>query len=171
MSVRSHVRSSLAEDEQVIHEQGPDARVWLLEQIPEAFIAGVCLVIVVAASSTPVTVIGLVGVTSIIANVAAGYLQRRSTRYVITQYRVIRFSGVFRRDHEWMSWKKVTDVSVRRSLIDRWAHTATIKIQSANEASGFAAMNDLARPLEFAQTVVDLVNASQGKVPIVVRNY
>ncbi len=170
MAVRVDVRSSLASDEEVIHEQSPDTRVWLLGKFPELIVVAVCAFIAGSAASVQVTTVAVVGIVVVAVGIASGYLERRSTRYVITQYRVIRFSGVMRRDHEWMQWKKVTDVSMRRSIIDRLGRTATIKIQSANEASGFKEMTDLANPMQFAQIVVDLVNATDKKVRVAVRH-
>lgn len=169
MSVRTRVRSTLATNEVVIHQQSPDVWAWLFGRLPELFAALLCIAIIGSARSELVTDVGLFAVAWITVDVAAGFLQRRFTRYVITQYRVIRFTGVLRLDHEWMLWKKVTDVSVRRSFVDRWFHTATIKIQSANEASGFKEMNDLAHPMDFAQIVVDLVNATHKPVPVATR--
>ena len=72
--------------------------------------------------------------------------------------------GVLTDRLEWMSWKKVTDVSVHRSLADRFNHTATIKVQSANEASGFKAMKGVRDPRDFAQTIADLVNEAHGPI-------
>ena len=80
---------------------------------------------------------------------------------MLTDHRALRVSGVLRRDYEWISWKKVTDVSVHRSLFDRWFGTATIQIQSANEMSKFKAMDDVPNPVSFAETIVDLVNGAR----------
>jgi len=89
---------------------------------------------------------------------------RTHTRYVLTNYRAIRVSGWLRRNVEWLTWSKVTDVSVRRTIFDRLFGTATVKIMSANEQSGFKAMSDLSHPKVFVGWVTDLVSAKQGPV-------
>ncbi len=62
-----------------------------------------------------------------------------------------------------MAWSKVTDVSIHRSVPDHMFKTATIEIHNANEASGFRAMADVPRPLEFAETISRLVAAKSGR--------
>jgi len=88
------------------------------------------------------------------------------TTYVLTDYRAIRISGVLRTDCEWMSWSKVTDVEINQSFLDRMTRTATIRIRSANEESGFRALRDVSNPLEFAQRITRLVNAKHGRVDL-----
>ena len=156
----------LHENESVIFDEAPDLRVWIWNQWIDLIVAAVVVLIMVASQDSLVLALGLMGETALLGSVAWKYLDHVYTRYVLTDYRALRLSGVFRRNYEWISWKKVTDVSVHRTMTDRWMGTATIKIQSANEASGFKAMADVPHPVAFAQAIVDLVNTAHGPVKV-----
>ena len=160
------VEEYLADHETVIFDAAPDLRAWLSFQWPEMFIVCVAVVIMFIADDPRVTMIGLIGEFVIVAWIAWGFANRAFTRYVLTEYRALRTSGVLRRDYEWISWKKVTDVSVQRSLSDRWFGTATIRIHSANDHSEFKAMTDVPNPRVFAELIVEMVNAGHGAVPL-----
>ena len=118
--------------------------------------------VVVLAKQELVTKVGIAGILLLIGWLLIRLLQRYYTRYVITNFRIIRLSGVLRRDYEWIAWNRVTDVAVHRSVMDRIAQTATIRIQSANEQSGFKAMTDIPDPDAFAAQITELVNARRG---------
>ncbi len=142
----------------------PDMKAWLFEQWLDYLIAAVCLVVVAMADNSTLQLTAFAGCVVVVASFVARVLNRAYTRYVLTDYRVIRACGVLRRDHEWIAWRKVTDVSVQRSMSDRLFGTATVQIHSANEASGFKEMTDVPRPVEFAEMIVELVNGHQGSV-------
>lgn len=152
----------LGEDEEVIFNQAPDLRAWLMLQWPDFVAVAVVLVIVLATWDLQVAVVGFLGEMAILGSVLWRLIDKAYTRYILTNTRAIRMSGVLRRDHEWISWNRITDVSVHRSVFDRWFGTATIRIQSANEASGFNAMVDVPNPVAFAETIVEYVNANGG---------
>lgn len=157
----------LHDHETVLYDKAPQWQAWVWNQWFDLLVAIVVVLIMVVAHDDPLVLgLGFVGELALLGFIGWRYLDHIYTRYVLTDYRVLRLSGVFRRDHEWISWKKVTDVSVHRSISDRWFGTATIRIQSANELSGFKAMTDVPDPLLFAQTIVDLVNASTGPVEL-----
>jgi membrane protein YdbS with pleckstrin-like domain len=78
------------------------------------------------------------------------------TWYVLTDMRAIRSQGLFKRDLEWLSWKKVTEVSVRNSLIDTMFNMATIEIHTAHSSSSFKAMRDVEDPIAFANEIAAL---------------
>lgn len=156
----------LHDNERVIYDEAPQWQAWVWTQWFDLLVAVVVVLIMVMAQDAMVVAIGFVGEVALLGLVGWRYLEHIYTRYVLTDYRALRLSGVLRRDHEWISWKKVTDVSVHRSISDRWFGTATIRIQSANEMSGFKAMTDVPQPLMFAQTIVDLVNATTGPVTL-----
>jgi uncharacterized membrane protein YdbT with pleckstrin-like domain len=156
------IEGYLAKEEQVVFDRAPDLRMWLFDQwIDVAGIVG-CFVILVSSANSSVGVAAFLGFVGLLVNLVAKLFQRAHTRYVLTNHRVIRASGVFRRDHEWIAWKKVTDVSVHQSSLDRLFGTARIRIRSANESSGFAEMKDVPRPMEFAETIAALVNRTHG---------
>lgn len=156
----------LAAGERVIFDEPPDLRAWFFLQWPEHLGIIATLVVMLNASSTRVLVAGAVVLVLLVASLAWQVVERAYTRYVLTDHRVLRMSGTLRRDHEWMSWKKITDVSVQRGVVDRMFGTATIRIQSANEASGFAAMRDVPHPDHFAEIVVRMVNQAQGRLDV-----
>jgi len=156
------VHGYLAHDEHVVWDERPDLRSWMLEQVLDVVVMVVVAVIAILAPNAAVTTLASLAVVGLSAALFWRFMDRRYTRYVLTDRRVIRVSGVLRRDHEWISWVKVTDVSVKRSFVDRLVGTATIRIQSANEMSGFAAMTDVPQPAAFAQTIATLVTKARG---------
>lgn len=148
----------LDDDELVIYDAAPDLRAWIWTQWLELIVVVVVVAMIVLSRDATVVALGLIGEVVLLSVMAGRCLAYRYTRYVLTNHRVLRLSGVFRRDYEWISWSKVTDVAVRRSLADRWFGTATFKIQSANELSGFKEMVDVPKPAEFAQAISSMVN-------------
>ena len=152
----------LADGEVVLFNEAPDLRAWLMLQWPDFLVFIVVLVVMVLTSNPIGWVIGVIGEIVIVVELVCRRTMKRYTRYVLTDSRAIRMSGVIRRDHEWVAWKKITDVSVHRSVADRMFGTATIKIQSANEQSGFTAMDDVPNPIVFIDTIVEHVNATTG---------
>lgn len=161
------VERYLNADETVIFDEAPDLRSWLWTQWLEVLVAVAVVVIMAVSRDAMVVALGFVMELSLLGVVGWRYLAHLYTRYVLTDHRVLRVCGVLRREYEWISWKKVTDVSVHRTVTDRWLNTATIRIQSANEASGFKEMADVPNPEGFCEAIVELVNAANG--PIVVR--
>ena len=160
------VEQYLQADEQVIFDAAPDLKAWVINQWFDLMVVGVLVVMMFAAGDSRVTAFGLLFEVVLLGSIAWRYADHAFTRYVLTDHRALRMSGVLRRDHEWMSWSQVTDVSVHRSITDRWFGTATIKIQSANEASGFKEMADVPDPAGFAQTIADMVNSANGPIVI-----
>lgn len=140
-------------------------RGFLLSQLPLT-IGVVVLVILVAllkvGALTAAAFIGLV-LFSILIGIRA--LQASFTRYVVTDLRVLRVSGVLNRRAEFIPWGKVTDITRQESLPQWIAHTATICIESANERSGFRSIDDVDDPDEFYRTVVRMVDLKQGRLP------
>jgi hypothetical protein len=57
----------------------------------------------------------------------------------------------------------VTDVLLVQNLAGRLLGYATVRIESANEASGFKAVTDLRDPHRFHRVVTEMVQAKQGK--------
>lgn len=152
----------MAGNEAVIWNVKPHLPSWVLEQSLDLVVILVALgfALFTDGATSMIAVVAMLGLTG---SLLWRFEERRYTRYVLTTHRVIRVSGVMRRDHEWISWSKVTDVSVKRSFFDRLVGTATIVIQSANEMSGFRAMTDVPRPLEFAEMIADQVNATRER--------
>ncbi len=103
-------------------------------------------------------VIGVVTTILVVRRLGAWY-----TRYALTDFRLIRSWGVLKRQLAWIPWSKVTDVSMVQTLAGRILGYATVRIESANEASGFKAVTDLRDPHRFHRVVTEMVQAKQGK--------
>jgi uncharacterized membrane protein YdbT with pleckstrin-like domain len=86
------------------------------------------------------------------------------TRYVITTFRVMRVSGVLARHNAWIPWVKITDLSFHQSIAGRLFGYASIRIESANEDSGFRELRDLKDPVRFNRILVEMISAKQGAV-------
>jgi membrane protein YdbS with pleckstrin-like domain len=91
-------------------------------------------------------------------------LQEAYTRYVMTNFRVMRVSGIFVRRNVWIPWAKVTDLSFSQSFLGRMLGYATIRIESANEESGLKDLSDLTKPLQFHRALVHMISERQGFV-------
>ncbi|NLA35148.1 MAG: PH domain-containing protein [Actinobacteria bacterium] len=147
-----------------ILDERPSFSVWLWEEWLTLAVGLMLLPITIAAADVTVTKVALLMWLVLLVRLVRSFLVRWCTRYVLTDHRAIHLSGILTDRVEWMSWKKVTDVSIQRTLGDRMMGTATIKVQSANEASGFKAMKGVREPLDFAQLIADLVNEAHGPI-------
>lgn len=154
----------LAPGERVIFRSPPEMLAWALVQLVDYAVAALLLLIVFTADSTAIQLGALAALVVVVVQYTWRALNIWYTRYVLTNYRALRVSGVLRTDCEWMAWSKVTDVEINRSIPDYLFQTATIRIRNANEASNFKEMADVPRPLEFAETITRMVQARQGPV-------
>lgn len=108
--------------------------------------------------------LGLVVSVGILGLLLSRAVQAAYTRYLVTDMRVLRVSGVLNRSAEFIPWGKVTDVTRTESLVQWLAHTATIRIESANERSGFRTIDDIDDPDTFYRVLVQLVGRKQGRI-------
>jgi membrane protein YdbS with pleckstrin-like domain len=158
------VQGYLTDGESVLFEEAPLVLAWWLNRGTEYAIAVVLLGMIGIARTSAVTGVGLLMLGGLAVWLGAQFMQYEFTRYVLTDYRALRVSGVLRRDYEWMSWSKVSDVSVHRSLLDRLMGTAHVHIQSANEQSEFKAISDVPFPNDFADLILRLVQRSYDPI-------
>ena len=91
-------------------------------------------------------------------------LQAWYTRYVLTDLRVMRVHGVFNRHSEFIPWGKVTDISRTETFFQWLTHSATIRIESANERSALRAIDDVDDPAHFYEMLVQMVERKQGRI-------
>ncbi|MCU1392208.1 MAG: rane-flanked domain protein [Ilumatobacteraceae bacterium] len=84
------------------------------------------------------------------------------TVYVLTNTRVMRLSGFFKREAAWIPWAKVTDVRYKQSFMGRLFNYATVNIDSANENSGLDSMANLRNPKRFYLVLTTQVQKRQG---------
>lgn len=152
-------------DEDVKLEETRSVRGFLMSQLPSTLAVLAAVVLVALLKVGVVTMVAFIGLAMFSVLVGIRALQASFTRYVVTDLRVLRVSGVLNRQAEFIPWGKVTDITRRESLGQWIAHTATICIESANERSGFRSIDDVDDPDEFYRTVVRMVDLKQGRLP------
>jgi hypothetical protein len=160
------VASYLRPGEQLVLEEKRSRRAWLLDHV---WILGLgvlgCAVLASTGSDSMIT-LGLLVLGGVCAYLAVQGTRAWFTRYVITDLRVLRVSGVLSRNAEFIPWSKVTDVAFSVSFGQHLVGSATIRIESANERSGFRAMTDVMQPNRFYQELVRMVDLKHGRVEI-----
>lgn len=157
------VSDLLLPDEKVYEMASPDWWVVTLDQAPLAVIG---LLAALMAASLIGPGLALVLLLLLLAVLAWRALDAWHTRYVLTDFRVLRTSGVLDRNVEFIPWRKVTDVSLKRSFWQRMVGASTIRIESANEASQFRAMTDVRNPKEFFRVLQEVMAAFSGHVEL-----
>jgi membrane protein YdbS with pleckstrin-like domain len=160
------VRSYLTTDERMILVDQPSTKAFVVEAIREILILGLLLIFtgyVAVQGSSAVAAIGFIAIDILAIVLIIQRMQRWFTRYVLTDFRVIRSWGILNRQMAWIPWAKVTDISLTQTFLGRTFGYATVRIESANEASGFKEINDLREPHRFHRVISEMVEAKQGK--------
>ncbi|MCC6184106.1 MAG: PH domain-containing protein [Microthrixaceae bacterium] len=158
------VEDYLLRDEEVQLDATRSFRSWLVDQTVWLLL-GVAAFLVLATVGSDVTITLGVGVLAVVgAWLTFDWNRKRFTRYVITDLRVLRITGVLHRRMEFIPWGKITDVSRSESFLQWLTGTATIRIESANERSAFRAMADVSDPEHFYNVLVRMVDLRQGRV-------
>lgn len=158
------VASYLVEDERVALEETRSVRGFLVAQAPWLAIVALGLMVVLQYGNVLLSSLAVLAAVIGGALLAMRALQAWFTRYVVTDLRVLRVSGVLNRKAEFIPWGKVTDISRSETLVQWLAHTATIRIESANERSGFRTIDDVDDPDHFYRTLVKMVDRKQGRI-------
>jgi uncharacterized membrane protein YdbT with pleckstrin-like domain len=161
------VQSYLVTGERVIHVDRPALDAFLIIQWPQVLLAlastALFVWLLVQGETTWAFVVFLV-LDALLIWLVLKRLGDFYTRYVVTTLRVMRVSGVLARHCSSIPWIKVTDISFHQTLLGRMFGYATVKIESANEDSGFRALSDLKDPARFNRILVEMVAAKQGAV-------
>jgi hypothetical protein len=161
------LQSYLTHDEVFILVDEPATSAFLLEASNEILIIVVIALVTGFAvgngGGTIAAILGLMVIGAVTTTLVVRRLQAWYTRYALTDFRLIRSWGVIKRQLAWMPWSKVTDVLLVQNLAGRILGYATVRIESANEASGFKAVTDLRDPHRFHRVVTEMVQAKQGK--------
>jgi membrane protein YdbS with pleckstrin-like domain len=161
------VRSYLTTDEQMILIDQPSNKAFVVEASKEILLLGAVLIAtgvwVTQGGSTSIAAIGFIAVDIILIILIVERLRRWFIRYVLTDFRVMRSWGIVTRKMAWIPWAKVTDVSIEQSFFGRLLGYATVRIESANEASGLGVIKDLRDPHRFHRTISEMVQAKQGR--------
>lgn len=158
------VDSYLVPDERVVMSETRSLRAFLLAQAPWLVLAVVAVGAVASLDQPLLTRLAVLAVLALAVHLVLEGLKAWYTRYVLTDLRVLRVSGVLNRNAEFIPWGKVTDITRRESMLQWLAGTATIRIESANERSGFRAIDDVEDPDRFYQALVEMVDHKQGRV-------
>ncbi len=158
------VEAYLVPDERVVLEETRSVRGFLMAQAPWLVLVVVAVGVVASLEQPALTGLALLAAFGIAGYLAFEALQAWYTRYVVTDLRVLRVSGVLNRNAEFIPWGKVTDITRRESMLQWLAHTATIRIESANERAGFRAIDDVDDPDHFYRVLVEMVDRKQGRV-------
>ena len=158
----------LSPGEFVIHTDAPAFNSFVVDELPlVALTFGVGGLLAVWGLNTHNLDIGgvaLIGTGGLLMYLRIKRWTQRYTAYVLTSMRVMRISGVINRSSAWIPWAKVTDVRYEASLAGRILGYATVYIESANEASGLAAMRNLHDPKVFYSRLTEMVNYKQGNL-------
>jgi membrane protein YdbS with pleckstrin-like domain len=161
------VRSYLTTDESIILIDQPSTNAFIVEASKELILIGVVVLITIAwvgaGGSSTVAAIGFIVLDLLLIYLIIKRMQFWYTRYVLTDFRVIRSWGILKRQMAWIPWAKVTDISMTQSLLGRLLGYATVRIESANEDSGFKEIKDLRQPHRFHRVIGEMVEAKQGK--------
>jgi membrane protein YdbS with pleckstrin-like domain len=161
------LQSYLTHDEVFILVDEPATSAFLLEASNEILIIVVIALVTGFAvgngGGTIAALLGLIVIGVVSSILIVRRLQAWYTRYALTDFRLIRSWGVLKRQLAWIPWSKVTDVLLVQTLAGRILGYATVRIESANEASGFKTVTDLRDPHRFHRVVTEMVQAKQGK--------
>jgi len=146
-----------ADGEEVVYSEVPEWQYVAPRIVANAFLAVGLLIFIIWVLPTGYPQwIAAVGLCLVVDEGVYQWLLWHRTWYVLTDMRAIRSQGLFKRDLEWLSWKKVTEVSVRNSLFDTVFNMATIEIHTAHSLSSFKAMRDVEDPVAFANEIAAL---------------
>jgi uncharacterized membrane protein YdbT with pleckstrin-like domain len=159
------VRDLMVDGEVIYALEQPEWRLVLLDQ---AALAGLGVVVALLAAAVLGVGVGFFVFVVLAAVVSWRALDAWHTRYVLTSFRVVRFSGVLDRNVEFIPWRKVTDVSLHRSFWERLVGASTIRIESANERSRFREMKDVRNPRGFFATLQEITAAYSGNVDVAI---
>jgi membrane protein YdbS with pleckstrin-like domain len=164
------LESYLVRDEVTLYDDAPSFNAFLIEQLLPLFLVLLAAIAVILwasnGGSTFVTGLVLIGLGMLTLYLWVERFRQVYTRYVLTSFRVMRISGLVRRENAWIPWGRVTDVRYESTLLGRVLGYATVKIDSANEVSSLKELKNLRNPALFEWRLVELVKAKQGDVKI-----
>jgi hypothetical protein len=165
--VHQKVAGRIEQVEFVIHQDGPSPRAFVLDH-PETigvlvtFVAWVAVVATVGLN--PVTWLLLAGWCVLALRLVRDGLRLYYTRYVMTNFRVIRIGGILHRENFSIPWGRITDFAWDQNYLGRLLGYATIRIVTASEESGLKELKDLSDPEGFNFVFVRLVEQRQGLI-------
>lgn len=115
----------------------------------------------VAGGSDPLRWVTVLGFVVLFWWVGVRLARWRLAWYVVTNKRVMRVEGVWRRQAFTVPLDRITDVTYEQTWIEDKLGVGTVRVLSANEDSLVREMRSVPRPDEFFRTLWDLVNRSK----------
>jgi uncharacterized membrane protein YdbT with pleckstrin-like domain len=152
----------LTDREEVKLEETRSVRGFLLTQVHWMVLGAIVAGLLFSTGQALLSGLGVVVVVGVVGYLTCRAMQAWFTRYVVTDLRILRVSGVLNRQAEFIPWVKVTEITRTESLFQWLAHTATIRIESANERSSFRSIDDVDEPDGFYRLIVEMVDRKQG---------
>ncbi len=158
----------LTRDERIIYQDEPSTNAFLIDAAGDiAVILGVFFATAFLYGRGGGAFIGILGfivVDVLTIRLIVGRIQKWYIRYVLTDSRVMRTWGIFTRHMAFIPWSKVTDITLVQSFGGRLFGYATVRIESANEASGFQEVRDLRDPWGFYHRIAAIVEERNGRI-------
>ena len=161
------VAGYLAPDEDIVLEDKPAIGEFYLLSLPDLAMLALffAMMIWLFANSHPAFALIAFLVTDFLAiRLLVRRLKNLYTRYVITDLRIMRVSGVFSRVAYSIPLGKITDVAYSQTWWERTFEYATIEIDSASEKSGLDRLRGLHNPDKFNKTLLQMISDKQGFV-------
>ena len=164
------IRDFLLANERLLFVDAPALNAFVVDELPTIVVTVVIGLAAVVWGLDSGNLV-LAGIAMVIAGVVMLRLQikrwsQRYTSYVLTDFRVIRLSGVFSREAAWIPWAKVTDVRMEETWLGRIFGFSTVHIDSANEHSGLSDMKNLRDPRGFYLVLTQQVHRKQMRLPM-----
>jgi membrane protein YdbS with pleckstrin-like domain len=167
---QSVIRQNLGPTEQVVKTYRPALPAFLLRNFTELTIG---LAVAILSLFVGVAVGGITGLAIsifVISTEVVIFLVKRFTEYytlyVFTDDRVMKLSGVLKRNEASINWERVTDIAWDQSFTGRLFGFATLKVDSANEKAALKELRDIPNRGEVNQIVTGLLDlryrAGQG---------
>lgn len=168
--VHQKVGARVEQVEYVILQDGPSPKAFLVVDHPETVAVGALLVgwlaLVIRWGFNPVTAMLLTAWCVLAFGVVRNLLLNHYTRYVMTNFRVIRTQGILRRENFSIPWGRITDFAWDQSTLGRLLGYATIRLVTASEESGLKELKNLSDPEGFNAVFVRLIERRQGVIDI-----
>lgn len=97
---------------------------------------------------------GLLAVIVGLALLAKAFVEWWSERYVVTNQKVMKVSGILRKTAEGSALEKINDITIQQSLLGRWLGYGTLTVTTAADESNLT-YTTMRRPMEFRRAILD----------------
>ncbi len=161
------VESYLGPDEEVLHQDSRAFSAFVIEE-PRNLLVPLFSLLLLGTIATQAS-LEVVLLAFLLLDITVMYLIVKRltdlyTRYVLTNFRVMKVSGILSRSNYSVPWSKIQDFTWRQSLRERFFNYATIIIHSAVANQGLDRLDDLRDPHKFYWILEQKVRERQGAV-------